>query len=74
MVAITGWTVDDWPFCMVKPLDYYTMILKEDGSNGVDLYEAYCGTDDAWVATQVIDNFTSLNAPTTYPINIDFAD
>ena len=73
MATITGWTVDDWPFCLVKFLDYYTLIFKSDGTN-VDVYEAYCGTDDAWVATEVISNLTTINAPTVYPINIDFAD
>jgi hypothetical protein len=74
MAAITGWEVDDWPFCLSKHLDFYTIIFKEDGSNGVDVYEAYCGTDDAWDATQVIDAMTTINVPTVYPINIDFAD
>lgn len=73
MAAITGWTVDDWPFCMVKFLDYYTLIFKEDGTNGVDIYEAYCGTDDAWDATKVGDLGT-INAPTAYPLGIDIAD
>ena len=74
MAAITGWTVDDWPFSMAKFLDFYTIIFKEDGSNNIDLYEAYCGTDDVWVATQCIDSMAVINAPTRYPINIDFAD
>lgn len=73
MVAITSWVVDDWPFSMVKFLDYYTMIFNSDGTN-VDLYEAYCGTDDAWVATKIIENISTINAPTVYPVNIDFAD
>jgi hypothetical protein len=74
MTAITGWIVDDWPFCLSKYLDFYTMIFKEDGSNGLDLYEAYCGTNDVWVATQILNAFTTHNPSTNYPINIDFAD
>jgi len=73
MAAITGWTVDDWPFCLVKFLDYYTLIFKSDGTN-VDVYEAYCGTDDAWDATEIISDLTTINTPTVYPINIDIAD
>ena len=74
MASIIGWTVDKWPFAMTRFLDFYTMIFKEDGAKGVDLYEAYCDTDDEWVATQVIDGFTTIDTPDVYPINIDFAD
>lgn len=74
MASILGWKVDNWPFSMVRFLDYYTIILKEDGAKNVDVYEAYCGTDDVWVATKIIDSLTTINPPTVYPINIDFAD
>jgi len=74
MAAITTWVVDEWPFCMVKFLDFYTLIFKEDGNNNVDVYEAYCGTDDVWDATHVIDIIGVINPPTSYPINIDIAD
>ena len=74
MASIVGWTVDKWPFTMARFLDFYTMIFKEDGSKNVDLYEAYCGTDDEWVATQVIDSISTIDNPDVYPINIDFAD
>jgi hypothetical protein len=58
---------------MAKFLDYYTVIFKHQ-SGDVDLYEAYCSTDDVWVATKCVDALTTINAPTVYPINIDFAD
>ena len=61
MATITGWEVDHWPFCMARFLDYYTIIFKEDGAGNVDVYEAYCGTDDVWDATQIIDSLTTIN-------------
>jgi hypothetical protein len=74
MVSISGWIADDWPFSIVKFLDYYTIILTHDGSGNVDIHEAYCGTDDVWVSTKCEDTLTTINAPTVYPLNIDFAD
>jgi hypothetical protein len=60
MTAITGWEIKRWPFDMVKFLNYYTMIMHDSGSN-LDMYEAYCGTDNAWVATKVIENIITGN-------------
>jgi len=73
MTAITSWTVSKWPFDMVKFLNYYTIIMHDDGTN-LDLYEAYCGTDDVWVATECIQNIVAYQPTQIYPLNWDFAD
>lgn len=70
-VGIVGWKVDNWPLSMAKLLDFYTIIFKSDGSN-VDVYEAYCDTDNIWNATKVIENIGAVG--TAFPVNIDFAD
>jgi hypothetical protein len=70
MTAINSWVVNKWPFDMMKFLKYYTVIMHDDGSN-LDMYEAYCGTDNAWVATECISNIV---ANSVIPLNWDFAD
>ena len=70
MTAITSWAITNWPFDSIKFLKYYTAILHNDGSN-VDMYEAYCGTDNVWVATECISNIV---ANSVIPLNWDFAD
>ena len=77
MAAITTWSVSEWPFDMVKFLDYYTIIFRAEpaASSDIDVYEAYCGTDDVWVATKVIDNIGYVDYPDPrYPVNLDVAD
>ena len=73
MTSISTWALSNWPFDMVKFLNYYTTILHNDGIN-IDMYEAYCGTDDVWVATECISNLIQYQPGTVYPLNWDFAD
>jgi hypothetical protein len=72
MTAITSWIVSKWPFDMIKFLKYYTIIMHDDGTN-LDMYEAYCGTDNIWAATECISNIVPSNS-TVVPLNWDFAD
>lgn len=73
MTSIASWTISRWPFDMVKFLRYYTIMMHDDGTN-LDMYEAYCGTDDVWVATEVISNIIAPSPGNIYPLNWDFAD
>jgi hypothetical protein len=70
MTAITSWVVTNWPFDMIKFLKYYTIIMHDDGTN-LDMHEAYCGTDNVWVATECISDMV---ANSIVPLNWDFAD
>lgn len=72
MTAISSWLITKWPFDMMQMLKYYTVIMHHDGTN-LDFYEAYCGTDNVWVATECVANIQSFASPIV-PLNWDFAD
>jgi len=74
MASILSWNVDLWPLSLAKFLDYYTIIFRNN-ANKLDILEAYCGTNDIWVATANESTIVDFDpVADKFPVNIDIAD